>query len=292
MDSSASLFYPCQCKLGEGPLWHPKRKSFFWVDIENCRLFECSWSSHKIMSWDFEEQVTAAVIDRKGHLVLGFKGGLGRFNLQTGGLEWLLDIEKDFGDHRCNDGCCDSSGRLWIGTMHRDFEPGAGSLYCIDGHLAIEKKLDQITISNGLAWSPDNSRMYYIDSPTQTVQAYLYDQYTGGIRFEKIAVQVPKSMGTPDGMAIDEEGMLWVAHWGGFGVFRWNPSNGKLISRVSVPVPNVSSCAFGGEKLNDLIITTARELLTPEELKAYPSSGDLFIFNSTLRGLPTFGCSI
>ena len=93
-------------------------------------------------------------------LLLGLNGGLARFNLETGQLAWLLDIENELTDHRCNDGGCDCRGRLWIGTMHRKFNTGAGSLYCVDEDLLLQKKREQVTISNGVAWSPDNDRMY------------------------------------------------------------------------------------------------------------------------------------
>ncbi len=227
---------------------------------------------------------------RGDQLILGVNGGIARFDLASEKLEWLLDIETEFAENRCNDGSCDSYGRLWIGTMQMNFKAGAGSLYCIDKDLNIHKKLDHITISNGITWSPDGKRLYYIDSPTQTVQSFLFKQETGEIIFEKNAIHIPIELGIPDGMAIDEEGMLWIAHWGGFGIFRWNPFNGRLLDKIDIPVPNVTSCAFAGENMDHLIITTAIENLNEAERKKYPESGNTFWVKVSSRGVPSNKC--
>ena len=147
--------------------------------------------------------------------------------METWRLEWLPDIEISSLSTRCNDGACDSRGRLWVGTMHLAHTKGAGALYCVDTNLKVRKKLHNATISNGIVWSLDNKRLYYIDSPTQVVQSFIFEEESGEIIFEKNIIHIPVEMGTPDGMAIDEEGMLWIAHWGGFGVYRWNPHNGN-----------------------------------------------------------------
>jgi sugar lactone lactonase YvrE len=292
MDLVAALLYPSRCELGESPFWHAERHSCFWVDIEGCRIYECEWGSGKTRSWTLQHKVTLVVASADGNLVLGLKGGVAKFKFDTGDIQWLLDIEKEQELHRCNDGRCDSMGRLWIGTMHEEYETGAGKLYCLDRNLELHTKADGVTISNGLVWTQDNSKMYYVDSPTQTVQTFFFDQELGEIKFEKVAIHIPKSMGTPDGIALDEEGMLWIAHWGGFGVYRWDPETGKLLDRVVVPVPNVSSCAFAGDALDHLIITTARQQLSKEELERYPQSGDVFVVQMRVRGKADFPCQI
>ncbi len=167
-----------------------------------------------------------------------------------------------------------------------------GSLYCIDENITIQKKIDSVTTSNGLAWSLDNKRLYYIDSPTQCVQSFIFDEESGAIKFEKIIIRIPANMGTPDGMAIDEEGMLWIAHYGGFGVYRWNPLNGSLIDKIDLPVPNITSCAFAGEKLDHLIITTAKENLSEKDLKKYPGSGDIFCAKTGVSGIAPSICKL
>lgn len=286
----AQILYHAQCLLGEGPLWHAERNSCFWVDIERGILFEYHWISKKTKTWKFDGRLTMACLGSGNCLILGLNAGIARFDLITEKLEWLLDIESKITGNRCNDAKCDSSGRLWIGTMDMKFKPGAASLYCIDKNLSIEKKLSNLTISNGMAWTADNKRMYFIDSPTQTVQSYSFDPISGDILFEKNAVHIPEEMGTPDGMCIDREGMLWVAHWGGFGVYRWNPVNGELLEKIEIPVPHVTSCAFAGENLDHLIITTARGDLDEDELKKYPESGNVFFLKMKVRGTEPNTC--
>ena len=288
----AEVLYPSQCILGEGPIWHARRKSCFWVDIEKGILYEYSWQSKVTKFWRFDYKLTLVLEATKNDLILGLNGGIARFDLESENLEWLLDIETQIADNRCNDGACDSYGRLWIGSMQRHFKKGAGSLYCIDKDLNINKKLDGVTISNGIAWSLDGKKLYYIDSPTQVVQSFIFDEKAGDICFEKNVIQIPVKMGTPDGMTIDEEGMLWIAHWGGFGVYRWNPLDGKVLDKIEIPAPNVTSCAFAGANLDHLIITTARENLKKEDLKNYPESGNIFVAKSYVKGIVTNTCLI
>lgn len=287
----AEILYPAQCLLGEGPLWHAERNSCFWVDIERGMLFEYHWLSKVTKTWKFDGRLTSVCPSIENGLLMGLNAGIARFDLTTEKLEWLLDIESEITNNRCNDAKCDTKGRLWLGTMDMNFKPGASTLYCIDKNLIIEKKLSNLTISNGMAWTADNTRMYFIDSPTQAIQSYIFDANSGAILFEKNAVLIPEEIGTPDGMCIDSEGMLWVAHWGGFGVYRWNPADGTLIEKIEIPVPHVTSCAFAGENLDHLIITTARGDLNEDELKKYPESGNVFILKMKVRGTKSNTCS-
>lgn len=282
---TAFLLYRCNCILGEGAFWHEGRQSFFWVDIDGKGLFEYVLQNKKVNTWRFRHSPSFLALDGQGELVIAFQGGIARFNLQTENLKWLVDIEKDIPDNRSNDGGIDSEGRLWIGTMNIQFRESAGSLYCIDKKFRITKKVEALTIPNGLVWSLNGSKMYHIDSPTRKIQSYLFDHRTGNIIFEKTAITIPKEAGTPDGMCLDEEGMLWIAQWNGFGVYRWNPENGKLLDKIEVPVPQVSSCAFGGEKYDQLFITTAREGFSNELLEKYPDSGSVFMVRPGVRGV-------
>jgi len=287
----AGLLYSSQCYLGEGPLWHAKRKSCFWVDIENGVLYEYNWRSKSIKTWQFDFKVAMVIECKDDDLILGLNTYIAKFDPQSGQLKWMLDIEN-LTSNRCNDGACDSSGRLWAGTMHLQHIEGAGSLYCINEHKQVNKKIKGTAISNGLAWSLDNTILYFIDSPTQTVQAFTYDERSGEISNGRNVIHIPVNMGAPDGMAIDNEGMLWIAHWGGFGVYRWNPFTGEHLDTIEVPVPNVTSCAFAGENLDELIITTARENLSEEQLKKYPQSGDVFLAKPGVKGVDAFKCNL
>jgi sugar lactone lactonase YvrE len=164
----------------------------------------------------------------------------------------------------------------------------SGSLYSYSPGGKLKTLLNGLRISNGLTWSPDRQTFYFIDTPTSLVMAYDYDQGSGGIARGRPVVRIPDAMGWPDGMTSDSEGMLWVAHWGGAQVTRWDPTSSRMIAAFPVPALNVSSCTFGGEKLQELYITTARKGMNAEQLVEHPLAGGLFRLETTVPGTPTF----
>ena len=273
--------------LGEGPIWHSERQSIFWVDILGKLLFEMNHETHAVKSWEMPERIGTVAVETQETVIVALQGGIFRFHLENEVLELLVELEKDISENRPNDGKCDVNGRLWQGTMDLGCAENAGSLYCFDSKNLV-KKLPNLSISNGMVWSLDNQRFYLIDSTLMRIDAYFFDEKTGEITFEKTVVTVPETMGLPDGMTIDTEGMLWVAHWGGFAVRRWNPATGELMETIEMPVPQVTSCAFGGEDLDELFITTARTGMSTEALAKYPESGHLFKVKTTTRGIETY----
>ncbi|MEP7280275.1 MAG: SMP-30/gluconolactonase/LRE family protein [Bacteroidota bacterium] len=281
---TATELYPSANLIGEGPVWHAARNSFFWGDIERKKLREMSWADKQVQVWEMPQRIGLVVVAEDGNLIVALQDGLAKFDLKTAAIEWLMDIEKDIANNRANDGKCDSEGRLWLGTMDVQASQNSGALYCVHGN-SITPRLTLLTLSNGMAWLLDNNRFYFIDSPQRKIDAYLFDAVTGTIHFERTAVEVPEAMGMPDGMCIDEEGMLWVAHWGGHCVARWTPETGELLYRIELPLPQVSSCVFGGENLDELFITTASEGLSEVELQLYPSSGHVFVAQPGVKGV-------
>ncbi|MET6998278.1 SMP-30/gluconolactonase/LRE family protein [Chitinophaga defluvii] len=287
----ATLLHPSVCGLGEGPLWHKQRNSLFWVDILAGRLFEYNWTTAQVQQWEVGHMISLVVPGKnKEEVILCMQGGVGRFNLLSGQLSPVTDLGLDWTTLRCNDGICDNQGRLWIGTTEIDHAPAGGILYCIDAAHQAHERIPDVTISNGMAWSLDNKRLYHTDSVTHEIRSYIYKEETGEIIFEKVAVKVPEEKGTPDGFTIDKEGMLWVALWGGFGVGRWNPDTGEMIGFVEVPVPNVSCCVFAGEQLDHLVITTARKELSEQQLREYPDSGNVYMIKPGTNGVEAFDC--
>jgi len=274
--------------LGEGPLWHEERNSFFWVDIEGKFLNEWQQETCRVSCWRMPQRIGMAAQVNDHLFIIALQDGLASFDLRNGAVKWLKDLEKDIASNRPNDGKCDVAGRLWLGTMDVDCSEDSGALYCIDQNFQVQKKLGGLTISNGMAWTKHNDRMYFIDSATRRIDSFLFDPETGNIIFERTAINVPENMGSPDGMTIDEEEMLWVAHWDGFAVNRWNPITGELLATIEVPVPQVSSCTFGGPQLDKLFITTAKTGMTEEMLKKYPMSGDVFVAEPGVRGRRAF----
>ena len=270
--------------LGEGPVWHDERQSLLWVDIEGQFIHELKWPGKEVEMWQMPQRIGMLAVENKNEVMVALQHGLAKFNLETKELEWVSEIEKDINTNRPNDGKCDVKGRLWLGTMDLECNKDSGSLYCIEKDLSVTQKLTGLTISNGLAWSLDGKRLYFIDSSTYKIECYLFNADMGTIAFEKTVINVPVNMGMPDGMTIDEEGMLWIAHWNGFAVYRWNPYTGGLLDKIPLPVPQVTSCTFGGENLDVLFITTAKVGLNEEQLLQYPLSGHVFVAQPGVKG--------
>ena len=288
----ASVLVQTGCTLGEGPVWFEARNSCLWVDILEKTIFEYHLHSKILQRHTMPEMISLIVPAGSETLIIALQGGIARYHLNNKSLEMLTDLGLDWTNIRCNDGICNTNGNLWIGTTGINHADGAGDLYYIDNKLTVQKHLEHLTISNGMALSPDNSHLYHTDSVTQNICCYAVDASTGKIQFNRVAISIPKSMGIPDGMAMDEEGKLWVALWGGFGVGRFDPQNGNMIAFIKLPVPHVTCCAFIGENRRTLLITTAKKGLTPQELAQYPLSGHVFTAEVDVAGLKKFDCSL
>lgn len=276
MPIEAELVDDRKATLGEGPLWIAERNSLFWVDIMESRIHAFAPDTGENATIDVGQHVGAAVARRSGGLILALRNGFGALDLETGKVTLIRDPESDRPGNRFNDGKCDPAGRFWAGTMAYDFTPGAGSLYRLDTDLSVSPMIENVTISNGMAWTADLETFYYIDTPTSQVRAFDYDVTSGAISNGRVAIDVDPDIGHPDGMSIDSVGNLWVALWGGWKVGCWNPSTNELLQTVSVQAEQVSSCAFGGASMNELYITTAREGLSKERLGPQPHAGGLF----------------
>jgi len=275
------------CELGEGPVWDAESNSILWLDILNGQIHEFSSYSNAFRSLDVRQMIGCIGITSDGNLIAGLKNGIGLINRTTAQVEMIAQPEQHMPGNRFNDGKCDPAGRFWAGTMAISEEPGAGNLYVVNHNRSIQKMKTGVSISNGLAWSSDGQTMYYIDSPTHKVFAFDFDLNNGNISNERIIIQIPETDGSPDGMTIDTEGMLWIAHWGGWQVSRWDPQSGKKIMQIAMPVEKVTSCSFGGSHLNDLYITSARVGLLDDELKMQPLAGSLFVVkNCGYQGIP------
>jgi sugar lactone lactonase YvrE len=268
-----------RCLLGEGPVWDARRSSLFWVDILRGEIHEYRPADGYSHTISVGEYVGAVAPYRDGRLMAALKSGIVLLDPDTGEREAVGHPEAHLPGNRYNDGKCDPAGRFWVGSMSLQEEPGAGSLYMIDHDRSITRQLEGVTISNGRAWSNDHRTMYYIDTPTFEVAAFDYDIATGGISNRRVAIRIPETDGYPDGMTTDREGCLWIAHWDGWQVTRWDPHTGRKIHHIPMPAARVTSCAFGGDTGNDLYITSARTGLSEEELGRMRGAGGVFAYN-------------
>ena len=272
-------------QLGEGPVWDAQEKALCWVDITGGIIHEYEVGPGNHRTLEMNDMIGAVALYPNGDFLGALQGGLARIARKGGAHTPVCHPEAVHPENRYNDGKCDPQGRFWVGSMALDERPGAGSLYLLQADGTAERKVEGVGISNGLAWSLDGGTLYYIDSPTRQVQAFDFDPGTGGLSNRRVAFSIPEEEGVPDGMTIDREGMLWIAHWGGWQVARWDPHSGKKLVGWPLPAGQITSCTFGGEGLGDLFVTSARIGLSDKELEAQPLAGGVFVFrNCGYRG--------
>ncbi|MBS0630514.1 MAG: SMP-30/gluconolactonase/LRE family protein [Verrucomicrobia bacterium] len=278
----AELFHRVSAQLGEGPCWHPSRKTLWWIDILGQTFFETNLSGAAPRTMPCAQMIGAVAPTQTGGLVAALRDGIYLVDPDTGATTlFALAPGHDPKDFRFNDGKVDPRGCYWAGTLALKSRPKESRLYRINPDRSVAVMQEGITISNGLAWTPDARTLYYIDTPTRVVQAFDYDLDHGTIGPARIAITLAEADGWPDGCCMDAEGCLWIAHWGAAKLTRWDPAKGRLLSTVVLPVNNVTSCAFGGEKLDQLYITTAKDESRPE-----PEAGSLFRLDPGVPGVP------
>jgi len=279
---------PHCCLLGEGPIWDTETKTIYWVDILNGNIHEFCPIQNRHRCSQVNEMVGAVSLCTNGDLLAALKTGLAFINRTSAEVRLLHHPEIHLPGNRFNDGKCDPAGRFWVGTMALAETSGAGNLYMIENDLSHFIKIEGVTISNGMAWSPDHKTFYYIDTPTLQVVAYDYEIQTGDISNRRVAISIEEKEGYPDGMTIDTEGMLWIAHWGGWQVARWNPVTGEKLLSIPLPAARITSCTFGGDDLEDLYITSASIGLTEKQREEQALAGSLFVVrNCGFRGMET-----
>lgn len=285
----AEVVWEIRSELGEGPIWW--KGSLYWVDIDAPRLHVYTPATEGKQSFVLSEKTGTVVPRAGGGLILAQQSGLCAFDPEsqvTERLPWPADKPIV---NRFNDGKCDPQGRLWVGTMGRD-EP-TGSLYRVAPGFEVAEMLAGVRVSNGLCWDESRGRFYYIDSRTGAIDVFDWDPGPGTIRGRRTAARLPEGeTGVPDGMTIDTQGRLWVAVFRGGGVHCIDPDTGRSLEKVSVPVPKTSACWFGGEKLDELYITTASVREDAASLRAHPLAGSLFVCRPGARGHTTTACRL
>jgi sugar lactone lactonase YvrE len=278
-----------RCILGEGPVWDKNRQTICWVDILRGEIHEYNPAKNSHKTLFVNQMIGAITICTNGQYIAALKNGFGFVDRNSGAVTMISNPEPHLPGNRFNDGKSDPGGRFWAGTMSHTDEPEQGNLYVLNTDLSVTKKIGKISISNGLAWSTDHKTFYYIDTPTFSVAAFDFDKASGAVDNKRTVIRIAQNDGSPDGMTIDSEGMLWIAHWDGWQVTRWNPLTGKKIMNITMPVARVTSCCFGGQKYQDLYITSARTGLGDDQLKKQPLAGSLFVIkNIGFNGLPAF----
>ncbi len=276
-------FDSTRCTLGEGPLWHPKRNTLFWFDILEKALYmrEQEETSH----WRFDEHVSAAGWVDRDTLLMASETALWRFDIPTGTRDKVHDLEAEDAVTRSNDGRADPWGGLWIGTMGKKAEPGAGAIYrYFKGEL--RKLKTDISIANAICFASDKTCAYYTDTVTQRIMRQPLSPGDGWPEGQADPlVDLKDARLNPDGAVTDAQGNIWVAMWGAARVICFDPS-GRSLTQIDVPAKQPTCPAFGGPDLRDLYVTSATDGLHSDETRTRPLNGATFVLRNVAQGLP------
>lgn len=266
--------------LGEGPLWSARNHAVYWVDILGRRLHRLSLANGRIESWDMPEPI-GWVIERQSApgFVAGFASGFAELTLDPLAIRPIGNPEPDLPGNRMNDAKADPAGRIWAGTMAASCTGMDGSLYRLDPDLSWTRVDGPYGIANGPAISGNGRTLYHTDTALRLIYRFeMLDDGSLGPR--NVHIRFEEDWGSPDGMTLDSEDGLWIAHWGGSRVSRFTP-DGKLERSIAFPASQVTSCTFAGENLDRMFVTSAADGVDE------PDAGKLFEVDPGCRGLPT-----
>ena len=244
-------------KWGEGPIFWEDH--LLYVDIEGHALIRLHLETAQEKVWEMGERIGTVVPRHSGGFLCAGDSGIFSFDPNTGEKKNLADPEGDKRpDNRFNDGKCDPSGRFWAGTISTVKKTGDANLYMLDLEGNLFQRVNGVTNSNGICWNEEADTMYYIDTPTKEVWSYSFNNSTGEIGEKQVLINTEEVdlAGSPDGMTIDGEGMLWIAMCHGGMVVRIDPHRGEIIDKVELPCLETTACAFGGSNLTRLFVTT------------------------------------
>ncbi|MDE0780394.1 MAG: SMP-30/gluconolactonase/LRE family protein [Alphaproteobacteria bacterium] len=287
--------------LGESPVWSVDEQVLYWLDIKAPSLHRYDPASGKDEAWPVAQEIGSIALRAGGGLVGALRDGFAYLTPGEDRLEWIGNPEPGRPESRLNDGRVDRQGRFWAGSMHDPEGPPqsyferepVGAFYRLDGDGSIHRMIEGILVSNGLCWSPDGTRMYAADSPTRTIRTWSYDPETGNICDEQVFVTIPEEpdRGTPDGATVDAEGGVWIAEFRGSRITRFYP-DGTEDRMIELPVSSPTCPMFGGLDLRTLYVTSAKIMLSPDELGREPLAGALFALDVGIAGLPEAACPL
>lgn len=274
-----------KASLGECPTWSVDEQLLYWVDINAPSLNRFDPRTSRNIAWPMPEAIGCFALREEARFVAALRGGV-----------WLVDrggrLERkiaaapyDPAHHRFNDGRADAQGRFWAGSMNERRDASTAHLYRLDPHSALIPMISGITISNGLAWSPDSRTMYHADTPARTIHAWDFDPVTGDVANRRVFSRFDGETERPDGAAVDRDGCYWSAFYRGGKVVCLSP-RGEMVAEFPLQAMCPTMCAFGGPDLRTLYVTTARQRRGAEELSRLPQSGGIFAMRVDVPGLP------
>jgi L-arabinonolactonase len=274
--SDVELVVDAKNILGEGVIWCARRRRVYWTDIESSLLWEYDPDTRHARTWKTPRRVGSLVSCHSERLLIALEKQIAYFDLEDGSIEPLADFELDIQETRANDGRCDRSGNFVFGTLNDRFDGRAlGSFYQYHPRHGLRRlALGNVRINNSICFSPDGGTMYYCDTPTREIRCCDYDAESARVSNDRLFAMCD-SPATPDGSIIDAEGYLWNAQWAGARIVRYSP-RGEIDAIVRLPTPNPTCIAFGGDRFDELYITTSRQQMSIELLRIIPDAGGLY----------------
>jgi len=272
-----------QAKLAECPRWDERTQTLYFVDIDSFQLHSYHLESKTQKTRTFDEEIGCFSLTENGGFIAAFRAGVYTFSDFNAPLlpYWLATYDQK--TTRFNDGRCDAKGRFFAGTMYSPKDALKGALHQFSE--GKERLIDQATwTSNGLAFSPDNTIMYYSDTPNHIVYQFDYDIETGTASNKRTFIEFPRGNGRPDGAAVDTDGNYWTALYQGQRVVKISPF-GEILEEFPVPSIYPTMVAFGGSDMSTLFVSTCRTAHSEEELKKHPQAGGIFTLNTNAKGL-------
>ena len=274
-----------KASLGECPTWCAAEQALYWVDINAPSLnrFDPATGQNTVMP--MPDSIGCFALRRSGGFVVALRSGIWLAQRDGTLTRKVAPAPYDPAHHRFNDGRCDPQGRLLAGTMNEKRDGATAALYRLDPDFTLTRILTNMTISNGLAFSPNGRTMYHADTPAQTITAHDYDGATGTPSNARVLARFTDAGDRPDGAAVDSEGCYWTAMYNGGKVKRLAP-DGRLLAEYPVPAMCPTMCAFGDPDLKTLYVTSARQRRADDELERLPLSGGIFSMRVDVAGLP------
>lgn len=275
--------------LGECPIWHPQESALYWIDIDGRAVHRFHPRTEAHQYWPTPSEPGCIALHADGGLLVAMRSGLARLNTQNGELTSISDAPYDPATTRFNDGRCDAAGRLWVGTIYEPRDRPDAAMFCIE-HDVLSDTGKRATVSNGVAFSPDNRTMYHSDTTSHQIRAYAFDLATAVLGETRILKQFSADKthnygGRPDGAAVDSEGAYWCAMYEGGRLLRLSPE-GEILREVVLPARCPTMMAFGDDDLRTLYITTVSHKRPAAELEQYPLSGCVLRLRVDVPGLP------
>ena len=274
-----------RASLGECPVWSASEQVLYWVDINAPSLNRFDPATGANRAFPMPSSIGCFALRKRGGFVVALRDGIWLAHADGTLDRRIAAAPYDPAHHRFNDGRCDPQGRLFAGTMNEKRDAASAALYRLDADFTLTEIFGGITISNGLAWSPDGRTMYHADTIAQTINAFAFDASTGMPSARREFARFTEDGDRPDGAAVDSEGCYWTAFYRGGRVLRFSP-DGAILAEYAVPAMCPTMCAFGGDGLKTLYVTSACQRRDAAELARLPQSGGIFAMRVDVPGLP------